>query len=173
MGESGTTQKRAQVSTVAENLCGVQKKSLGNSLRAQEKDLGSRQGSDQGTVVHTVAQKTRAKYPGSTGPGKGHSESSSHSAPPPPGSQGRPGRVRSSLSSGSRVPLGLPTRVSRVRAPRGLLPPRCPGPSSAMPPKRPVLLASARSALRTRCARSRPRPIRPPPHPTGYFGLDP
>lgn len=98
---------------------------------------------------------------------------SSHSAPPPPGSQGRPGRDRSSLSSESRVPLGLPTRVSRVRAPRVLLPPRCAGPSSAMPPKRPALLASARSALRTRCARSRPRPIRPPPHPTGYFGLDP
>lgn len=63
MGESGTIQKRAQVSTVAENLCGVQKKSLGDSLRAQKKDLGSRQGSDQGTVVHTVAQKTRAKVP--------------------------------------------------------------------------------------------------------------
>lgn len=148
---------------------------LGDSLRAQEKGLGSRQGSVQGTVVHPVSRNARAKRPGGHGTWEGTlSESvSSGSAPPPPGSQGRPGRDRSRLSSGSRARLGLPTRVARARAPRALLPPRRAGPSSAMPPKRPALLASARSALRTRCARSRPRPIRPPPHPTGYFGLDP
>lgn len=40
MGESGTIQKRAQVSTVAENLCGVQKKSLGGFSEGPEERPG-------------------------------------------------------------------------------------------------------------------------------------
>lgn len=96
---------------------------------------------------------------------------------PPPGSHGLPGRVRARLSSRLGLPLGAPTPDSRAGAPVALLPRPRADPSSALPPKRPAVPATA-TGLASACAQPRPHPPTPHSapstlHPQGYFGLDP